>query len=60
MHTADLLDQLSDLARAADLEVRPIGRAGPGERESSRAGLGISRCSQMPITIASGGKQGTR
>lgn len=34
MHTADLLDQLSDLARAADLEVRPIGRAGPGERET--------------------------
>jgi hypothetical protein len=34
MHSADLLDQLSDLARAADLEVRMIGRAGPGERET--------------------------
>ena len=34
MHIADLLDQLSDLARAAGLEVRAIGRAGPGERET--------------------------
>ena len=34
MHAEDLLDQLSDLARAAGLEVRKIGRAGEGERET--------------------------
>jgi hypothetical protein len=34
MHAEDLLDQLVDLARAAGLEVRTIGRAGPGERET--------------------------
>jgi len=34
MHSADLLDQLGDLARAAGLEVRTIERAGPGERET--------------------------
>jgi len=34
MHADDLLDQLSDLARAAGLEVRAIGRAGEGERET--------------------------
>jgi hypothetical protein len=34
MHSADLLDQLGDLARAAGLEIRSIGRAGPGERET--------------------------
>jgi hypothetical protein len=34
MHPADLLDQLSDLARAVGLEVRGIARAGPGESET--------------------------
>jgi hypothetical protein len=34
MHAEDLLDQLRDLARAAGLEVREIGRAGEGERET--------------------------
>jgi len=34
MHAEDLLDQLSDLARAAGLEVRAIGRAGEGERDT--------------------------
>jgi hypothetical protein len=34
MHAEDLLDQLGDLARSAGLEVRVIGRAGEGERET--------------------------
>jgi len=34
MHSADLLDQLGDLARTAGLEVRTIARAAPGERET--------------------------
>lgn len=35
MHPSDLLDQLADLARAAGLEVRTVGRAGPGERDTA-------------------------
>jgi len=31
MHPADLLDQMLDLARAADLEVRQVGRAEAGQ-----------------------------
>jgi hypothetical protein len=34
MHAEDLLDQLADLARAAGLTVREIGRAAEGERET--------------------------